>query len=312
MNVLIVGGGGREAALAWKFGESPLLEQLWATHENPGFPAGVRPLPPGEVAEQAQEAGIDLVVVGPEAPLADGLADRCRARGIHVFGPSRCAAQLEASKGFAKDFMGRHGIPTAGYVRVSDREVARRAIAGPCVVKADGLAAGKGVYVCSTAEQAYEAVDSLFDGAHGEAGTEVVLEELLVGEEASVLALCDGERFVTLPAAQDHKRRFEKDQGPNTGGMGGYAPAPVVDTALLARVEQQVILPTLQGMAAEGSPFVGVLYVGLMLTDEGPKVLEYNGRFGDPECQPLLMLLEEDLLPVLLDCAKGALEHRTL
>ncbi|MEE2752158.1 MAG: phosphoribosylamine--glycine ligase [Myxococcota bacterium] len=312
MDVLIVGGGGREAALAWKLSESELLGEMWVTHQNPGFPDSVRLLPEGETAVEAQKAGIGLVVIGPEAPLAEGLADRCRACGIPVFGPSKAAAQLEASKGFAKDFMARHGIPTAGYSRHQTRDSAHASVDGPCVVKADGLAAGKGVYICEDADQAHSAVDALFDGAHGRAGMEVVLEELLHGEEASVLALCDGERMVVLPAAQDHKRRFDGDQGPNTGGMGAYAPAPVVDEALAERIRQEVLLPTLEGMAQDGHPFVGVLYAGLMMTSRGPMVLEYNGRFGDPECQPLMMLLEEDLLPILLDCAEGRLESREL
>jgi phosphoribosylamine--glycine ligase len=311
MDVLIVGGGGRESALAWKLGASPELGQLWVTHDNPGFPSQARRLPEGPIPEQAHEVGIDLVVVGPEGPLADGLADRCRALGVPVFGPSQQAAQLEASKGFAKDFMIRHHIPTAVYSKVQDLASAHAAIAGPCVVKADGLAAGKGVYVCEDEMAAHEAVEQLFGGAHGEAGSSVVIEALLTGPEVSLLALCDGERFVTLPVAQDHKRRFEGDQGPNTGGMGAYAPVPVGGD-LVAQVEESVIGPTLAGMAAEGRPFVGVLYVGLMLTESGPKVLEYNGRFGDPECQPLLMLLDEDLLPLLHACALGTLAPRRL
>jgi phosphoribosylamine--glycine ligase len=311
MDVLIVGGGGRESALAWKLAASSELGQLWVTHDNPGFPRHARRLPGGDVSEQARKVGIDLVVVGPEGPLADGLADRCRALGVPVFGPSQKAAQLEASKGFAKDFMIRHNIPTAVYSKVQDLESAHAAITGPCVVKADGLAAGKGVYVCENDVAAHEAVDQLFGGAHGEAGASVVIEALLTGPEVSVLALCDGERFVTLPVAQDHKRRFEGDQGPNTGGMGAYAPVATAGD-LMARVEESVIRPTLAGMAQEGRPFVGVLYVGLMLTESGPRVLEYNGRFGDPECQPLLMLLDEDLLPLLHACAVGDLAPRRL
>ena len=219
---------------------------------------------------------------------------------------------LESSKRYAKDFMARHGIATASYECFQDREAALAAIDGPCVVKADGLAAGKGVYVCAEADEARAAVEDLFAGAHGQAGAEVVVEALLEGEEVSVLALCDGERFSLLPPAQDHKRRFDGDRGPNTGGMGAYAPAPVMTEQLLERVGEEVVAKVLSGMAAEGNPFTGVLYVGLMLCEEGALVLEFNCRFGDPECQPLMMLLDEDLLDLLLACAEGALEPRRL
>jgi phosphoribosylamine--glycine ligase len=311
MNVLLVGGGGREAALAWRLSLSPLLTALWTTHVNPGFPENAKRLPDGPVALRAAEAGIDLVVIGPEGPLADGLVDACEARGMLAFGPSALAAELEASKGFAKDLMQRHGIPTAAYSLHTTRDAAHEAIAGPCVVKADGLAAGKGVYVCQSAASAHEAVDALFDGAFGAAGAAVVIEELMEGPEISVLALCDGERFVCLPPAQDHKRRFDGDKGPNTGGMGAYAPAPV-PPGFMAELSTQVIEPVLQGMAAEGRVFRGVLYVGVMLTANGLRVLEFNCRFGDPECQPLLMLLDEDLLPILVQCAQGQLTQTTL
>jgi phosphoribosylamine--glycine ligase len=295
MDVLVVGGGGREAALAWKLAQSPRVHQVWVTQPGPGFP-GCRALPEGDLAAVAKEIGVGLVVVGPEAPLVEGLVDRCQALGVPAFGPVAAAARLEASKGFAKDFMARHGIPTA--------------IHGPCVVKADGLAAGKGVYVCKDEDSAHAAVNRVFDAGIG--GGEVVIEDLLVGEEVSVLALCDGERFVLLPPAQDHKRRFDDDEGPNTGGMGAYAPAPVGTPELLQMAARDVIEPTLRGMAAEGSPFRGVLYAGLMVTADGPLVLEFNVRFGDPECQPLLALLDEDLLPLLLACAGGRLEPRPL
>lgn len=310
MDVAVVGGGGREAALAWKIRQSPLVDRLWLTHPGPGFPDGSLELPAGDVAEQAAAAGVDLVVVGPEGPLAEGLVDRCGARGVLAFGPSAAAAQLEASKRFAKDFMSRHGIPTAAYGCFEDTASAHTSIDGPCVVKADGLAAGKGVFVCTDEASAHAAVNRVFDGGIG--GGRVVVEELLVGEEVSVLALCDGERFVVLPAAQDHKRRFDGDQGPNTGGMGAYAPAPVATAELLEATAERVIRPTLEGMKAEGMPFRGVLYVGLMVTDDGPKVLEFNVRFGDPECQPVLMLLDEDIVPLLVACAKGELVERAL
>ncbi|MCP4808633.1 MAG: phosphoribosylamine--glycine ligase [Proteobacteria bacterium] len=306
MNVLVVGGGGREAALAWKLAESA---EVWVTNPGPGFP-DARALPAGEISEQAQLAGIDLVVVGPEAPLVDGLVDRCQARGIPAFGPSAKAARLEASKGFAKDFMARHDIPTAGYGHFDGVAAAHAFVTGRCVVKADGLAAGKGVFMCPDEASARAAVNHVFDAGIG--GGEVVIEEWLDGEELSVLALCDGERFVLLPAAQDHKRRFDGDRGPNTGGMGAYAPAPLGTPELLEQVGRDVIEPVLRGMAAEGAPFRGVLYAGLMVGSQGPKVLEFNVRFGDPECQPVLMLLDEPLAPILLACAEGRLEQTSL
>ncbi len=310
--VLVVGGGGREAALAWKLSQSSQLGTLYVTHDNPGFPAGTRRLPEGDVAEQAAALGLDLVVVGPEGPLAQGLVDRCRELGIPAFGPTAAAAMLESSKGFAKDFMARHGVPTGAYSRHTQADTAHAEIHGACVVKADGLAAGKGVFVCATAQEAHDAVDSLFAGRFGDAGTEVLIEELLVGEEVSVFALCDGWNHVLLPSAQDHKRRFDGDKGPNTGGMGAYVPAPVLDAQAMSRVQSTVIRPVLEGMLAEDRPFTGVLYVGLMLTEDGPKVLEFNVRFGDPECQPLMAMLDEDLLPLLLHCATGTLDAREL
>ncbi len=312
VDVLIVGGGGREAALAWKLAQSPELGRLWTTHASPGFPDSAERLPEGEVAEQARAAGIGLVVVGPEAPLAEGLVDRCRALGVPAFGPTAPAARLESSKGFAKDFMARHGVPTGGYARCDTAAEAHAAVTGPCVVKADGLAAGKGVFVCATATEAHEAVDAIFGGRFGAAGAEVLVEELLDGEEVSVFALCDGRSHVLLPPAQDHKRRFDGDEGPNTGGMGAYVPAPALSVDGLAQVQREVIEPVLAGMASEGHPFTGVLYAGLMLTAAGPKVLEFNVRFGDPECQPLMLMLDEDLLPVLLACASGTLVPRPL
>jgi len=320
MLVLLVGGGGREAALAWRIAQSPLLTGLLVTHDNPGFPAEARRLDAGAgaaaLAAAAAEAGVDLVVVGPEVPLAEGLVDQCRARGVAAFGPTAAAAQLESSKGFSKAFMRRHQIPTCGsglFTRADaaheyiDWETGRSEGRG-CVVKADGLAAGKGVFVCDDAAAAHAAVDRLFaadpDGA-------VMVEERIEGPELSVLALCDGERLVVLPPARDHKRRFDDDEGPNTGGMGAYAPVPT-PPGLLGRIEHQVLRPTLAGMAAEGMPFTGCLYAGLMLTADGPKVLEYNCRFGDPECQPLMSLLDEDLLPRLVACARGELDEAPL
>lgn len=306
MDILLIGGGGREAALAWKLAQSSNVQTIWATHENPGFPACVKALPEGDPVAEASKAGVGLIVVGPEGPLADGIVDRANVAGIPAFGPTRAAVQLEASKGFAKDFMARHDIPTASYARFSDKKSALDSLVGPCVVKADGLAAGKGVLICASKEEATKAVEHIFAGAFGDAGAEVVIEELLEGPEVSVLALCDGERFLTLPPAQDHKRRFEGDTGPNTGGMGAYAPVDVPD-GFIEMVGESVIAPTLRGMAQEGAPFSGVLYVGLMLTANGPKVLEFNCRFGDPECQPIMSLIDEDLLPLLLSCANGSL-----
>jgi phosphoribosylamine---glycine ligase len=311
-DVLVVGGGGREAALAWKLSQSPELGTLYVTHDNPGFPAGVARLPDGDVAEQSAALGIQLVVVGPEGPLAAGLVDRCRALGVPAFGPTAAAAQLEASKGFAKDFMARHGVPTAAYSRHGDAAGAHGAVTGACVVKADGLAAGKGVLMCPTADDAHAAIDTIFDGAFGAAGASVVIEEWMQGEEVSVFALCDGWSYVLLPAAQDHKRRFDGDEGPNTGGMGAYVPAPALDAGLMARVEAEILRPVLAGMIAEDMPFTGVLYAGLMLTADGPRVVEFNVRFGDPECQPLMAMLDEDLLPILLHCATGTLDARPL
>lgn len=315
MQVLVVGGGGREAALAWKLSRSPSVKGIWVTQDNPGFPEGARRLPEGDVAVQADLAGVDLVVVGPEAPLAAGLADRCRELGVPVFGPVAKAAQLESSKAFAKDFMAEHGIPTAAYGVYTDAASAHASVTGPCVVKADGLAAGKGVFVCEDAESAHQAIDRVFEqgiGAKAGAGAQAVIEELLIGEEVSVLALCDGQRFVLLPPAQDHKRRFDGDQGPNTGGMGAYAPAPVGTPELLEQVREEIIAPVISGMRRRGSPFVGVLYAGIMVTAQGPKVLEFNVRFGDPECQPILQLLDEDLGQLLLSCALGGLVVRPI
>ena len=311
MDILLIGGGGREAALAWKLSQSPEIQTIWTTHDNPGFPLSVKRLPEGDHVEAAAKLGVGLIVVGPEGPLADGIVDRANIAGIPAFGPTRAAAQLEASKGFAKDFMVRHNIPTAAYGRFSDLQSALDSLVGPCVVKADGLAAGKGVLICQTRDEAADAVKHIFGGAFGHAGAEVVIEEMLEGPEVSVLALCDGERFLTLPPAQDHKRRFEGDTGPNTGGMGAFAPVDVPD-GLMALVGESVIAPTLLGMAQAGSPFSGVLYVGIMLTKNGPKVLEFNCRFGDPECQPIMSLIDEDLLPLLLSCANGSLREEPI
>ena len=311
MKLLLVGGGGREHALAWRMLQSPLVEGLWVTHANPGFPASAHQVE-GDWVEAAVAAGIDLVVVGPEAPLAEGMSDRMRGAGIAVFGPSQAAAQLESSKAFAKSFMDRYEIPTAGWSTHTDAASAHAAIHGPCVVKADGLAAGKGVFVAHSEDDAHAAVDHVFAGAFGQAGHRVVIEELLVGPELSVLALCDGQRAVPLMPCRDHKRRFDNDEGPNTGGMGAICPPLDADGDLAKDVCRTVLQPVVDGMAADGTPFVGVLYAGLMLTDAGPKVLEFNVRFGDPECQPLMVMLDEDIVPLMRDAASGALGERDI
>ncbi len=321
MRILIVGGGGREHALAWKIAKSPLVEEVIAAPGNVGMEDVARCVHvsgtdiEGQIA-LAKKENVDLVVVGPEAPLVVGLADRMRAEGLAVFGPSEAAAQLEGSKIFSKEFMARWGIPTAAFSVHDDLASALREVScrnGACVVKADGLAAGKGVYVCKDTAEARTAVEDIMkDRRFGDAGNRVLIEDLLEGQEASVLAICDGKRFVPLLAAQDHKAAFEGDTGPNTGGMGAYAPAPLVTPAMMDKIVEEVLRPTVEKMAEEGNPFVGVLYAGLMIVDDTPYVLEFNVRFGDPECQPLLALMKEDLVPVLLASARGALEQQTL
>ena len=313
MHVLLVGGGGREHALAWKIGQSPWLTRLSTTHDNPGFPAGAySAAASADPVAFARAEHVDLVVIGPEGPLADGLVDRLQAAGVAAFGPSQAAAQLEASKAFAKEVMAAAKVPTAAWGVYTDREAARSAITGPCVVKADGLAAGKGVIVAESADHARSAVDDIFAGRFGEAGARVLIEERLTGPEVSVLALCDGERAVPLKPARDHKRRFDGGVGQNTGGMGAICPAPGVSDADLDRIHRTVLQPVVDLMRARGTPFRGVLYAGLMLTPAGPRVLEFNARFGDPECQPLMMMLDEDLLPLLKACAAGRLADRPL
>lgn len=306
MEVLIVGGGGREHALAWKIAQSPLVTRISVTHENPGFsPAWERV--EGDVVEFADRAGVDLVVVGPEAPLAQGLVDRLEERGIAAFGPTRAAARLEWSKSFAKDFMARHRIPTARWTVCESAAAAHKEISGPCVIKADGLAAGKGVVVAWSEREAHDAIDALMGGTLGAAADRVVIEEILTGPELSVLAICDGRRAVPLLPCRDYKRRFDADRGPNTGGMGAICPAPLPYDDMMAEIQRTVLDPTVRGMAEAGTPFRGVLYAGMMLTPQGPKVLEYNARFGDPETQPLMMMLDQDIVPLLLGAARGAL-----
>jgi len=311
VKVLLVGGGGREHALAWRILKSPLVEGLVVSHANPGFPAQVVNIE-GDIVSAVVEAGVGLAVIGPETPLAEGLSDRLREAGIPVFAPSMAAAQLETSKRFAKDFMDRHNIPTGAWSAHTDAESAHAAISGPCVVKADGLAAGKGVVVAVDPSEAHSAVDRMFAGAFGDAGHRVIIEELLIGPELSVLAICDGSRAVPMLPCRDHKRRFDSDKGPNTGGMGAVCPPEDDTPELVQAVLEDVLQPTVDGMAAEGTPFIGVLYAGVMLTNEGPKVLEFNVRFGDPECQPLMMMLDEDIVPIMLAAAQGELPDRRL
>jgi phosphoribosylamine--glycine ligase len=313
-DVLLVGGGGREHALAWKLAQSPRLGRLVAAPGNPGIAAharcvAVKDTAIAELVALARRERPGLVVVGPEAPLALGLADELRSAGFAVFGPSAAAARLESSKAFSKDLMARHGIPTARFRTFHDAAAARgycRQVGVPLVVKADGLAAGKGVTVCRTLEEADRALALCFEErAFGPAGLTVVVEEFLEGEEASFFALADGAAVLPLVAAQDHKTVFDGDRGPNTGGMGAYSPAPVMDRAMEERVMAEIVRPVVAAMSKEGSPYAGVLFVGLMITREGPKVIEFNCRFGDPECQVIMPRLDADLLALLEAVATG-------
>lgn len=315
MNVLLIGGGGREHALAWALSASPLLDALYCAPGNAGI-ADVAQCLDLNVDDQdaivafCKDKAIDLVVVGPEVPLVAGLADTLTAAGIKCFGPSAASAQLEGSKGFTKDLCRAIGIPTATYARFDRVEDAKAYAAQqpvPIVVKADGLAAGKGVIIAQTHAEAISAIEGLFAG--DASGAEVVIEEFLTGEEASFFALVDGEHVLPLATAQDHKRVGEGDQGPNTGGMGAYSPAPVMTDELITRTMDEIIKPTVAEMARRGTPFRGVLFAGLMITDEGPKLIEYNVRFGDPEAQVLMPRLKSDLLPALLAAADGVLDR---
>lgn len=315
MNILLLGSGGREHALAWKLAQSPRCDALWAAPGNPGI-SGFAQCIDLDATDHAAvlafcEANvIGLVVIGPEAPLVDGLADSLRGEGFAVFGPSKAAAQLEGSKGFTKDLCARANIPTGGYERVSSEADAMAALAkfgAPVVIKADGLAAGKGVTVAMTMAEAEEAVRDIFAGRFGEAGAEAVIEEFLEGEEASFFALTDGATIVPFASAQDHKRVGDGDTGPNTGGMGAYSPARVLTPELQAQAMTRIIAPTVKTLADEGMPYSGVLFLGLMLTAKGPELIEYNCRFGDPECQVMLMRLESDLVELLHACAENRL-----
>lgn len=316
MNILVIGSGAREHALAWKIDQSALVDVV---HCAPGNP-GINDIGPcfdvaADDIEGLEKLTLqiepDLVVVGPEVPLALGLADRLRARGFDVFGPSADAARLESSKGFSKDAMDRYGVPTARFGRFKDALEAKAfldSMSAPFVLKADGLAAGKGVVIVETRAEAEAEIDEMLSGKFGDASAELVIEEFMQGEEASIFVMTDGEGALYLPAAQDHKRVGEGDTGPNTGGMGAYAPAPVIDGETLARVKAEIVQPMLEGMAADGMPYQGVLYVGVMVTQDGPKVVEFNARFGDPECQVLMAGLTGDIVPALLICATGGLK----
>jgi phosphoribosylamine--glycine ligase len=316
MKVLVVGGGGREHALCWTIAASPLCHKLFCAPGNAGIAEEAECVPIaaediGGLLAFVQKEAIDYVVVGPEGPLVLGLVDRLAAIGVKAFGPSAAAAQLEGSKGFTKDLCAKYDIPTAAYARFTDAAAAKAYVyeqGAPIVVKADGLAAGKGVTVAMTEDEALAAIDeAMAGGAFGAAGAELVIEAFLEGEEASFFALVDGETALPLATAQDHKRAYDGDEGPNTGGMGAYSPAPVMTAALIEETMARIVRPTVAAMKAEGMPFKGVLYAGLMITKNGPELIEYNVRFGDPECQVILMRLMSDLLPALIASTDGVL-----
>ncbi len=317
MNVLLIGSGGREHALAWKLAKSPLLTTLYCAPGNPGIAevatcVTLDAADHGAVIAFCREKDVAFVVVGPEGPLVAGLTDALAEAGIAHFGPSRKAAMLEGSKGYTKDLCREHGIPTAAYGRFADADAAKAYLATqrfPIVVKADGLAAGKGVVIAGSRSEAEEAIDACFAGAFGAAGAEVVVEEFLEGEEASFFALCDGQNVLAMASAQDHKRVGEADTGPNTGGMGAYSPAPVMTPEMAERTMMDIVRPTVAAMAARGTPFKGVLFAGLMITADGPKLIEYNVRFGDPETQVLMLRLKSDLLAAMLATADGVLDN---
>ena len=319
VRILVIGSGGREHALVWKLKQSPRVSEVFVAPGNGGtaregaINVAVDAGDLDGLVELARKEKIDLVVPGPELPLTKGITDRMREAGIPCFGPDAYCARLEGSKAFAKDVMNRAGVPTAHSQVFTDPDKAKNAVVklgAPLVVKADGLAAGKGVVVAKTTQEALDAVDDIMcKRAHGAAGAKLVIEEFLVGEEASFLCLCDGKTAVPLPSAQDHKAAYDGDQGPNTGGMGAYSPAPIVPDAELEKMADIAIRPILAEMARQGHPFTGILYAGLMMTKDGPKVLEYNVRFGDPECEPLLMRLESDLLEIMDACIDGRLDE---
>ncbi|HXJ02599.1 MAG TPA: phosphoribosylamine--glycine ligase, partial [Micropepsaceae bacterium] len=316
MNILLVGSGGREHALAWALSASPLLGKLYCAPGSSAIARDAECVPIDAMDLDglvifAKEKGIDFAVIGPDAPIAAGLADRFEAAGIKSLGPSAACAKLESSKGFTKDLCAEFGIPTAAYKRCRspvDAKQFARTLPLPLVVKADGLALGKGVIIAETRDSADAAIDSMFAGAFGDAGKEVVIEEFLDGEEVSYFVLADGTHVLPLASAQDHKRAFDGDTGPNTGGMGAYSPAPALTPALEREVLARIVQPTIDAMRARGTPYQGVLYAGLMITKDGPKLIEYNCRFGDPECQVLVLRLKSDLLPALIAARDGVLD----
>jgi phosphoribosylamine--glycine ligase len=320
MRILLLGSGGREHALAWKIAGSPLVTKLWCAPGNAGI-AREAECVALDIADHAavidfcKSNAVDFVVVGPDAPIAAGIVDDLDAAGFKAFGPTKAAGRLESSKNFTKALCRANNIPTAASEHFTDADQAKahiRARGAPIVVKADGLAAGKGVVVAMTNEEALAAIDMMFGGALGEAGAEVVIEEFMEGEETSFFALCDGEHALALPTAQDYKRAFDGDKGPNTGGMGAYSPAPVMTEAMCAGVMDEMIKPTLRALAAMGSPYKGVLYAGVMVTKDGPKLVEYNARFGDPECQVLMLRMMSDVVPALIACVDGQLKNFSL
>ena len=320
MKILLIGSGGREHALAWKIAASPLVTKVWCAPGNAGIARDAECVAldiadhPAVIAFCKTNA-VDFVVVGPDAAIAAGIVDDLNAAGFKAFGPTRAAGRLESSKNFTKALCRANNIPTAAYEHFTDADAAKAYIrrqGAPIVVKADGLAAGKGVVVAMTQEEALSAVDMMFGGAFGASGAEVVIEEFMQGEEASFFALCDGEHALPLATAQDHKRAFDGDKGPNTGGMGSYSPAPVLTEAMCTRVMEEMVKPTLRALKAMGCPYKGVLYVGVMVSEDGPKLVEYNARFGDPECQVLMLRMMSDIVPALLASADGQLKNFSL
>ena len=319
MDILVIGSGGREHTLAWKLAQSQRVETIYAIPGNPGMEKIAQCVSEISITDNdalvafAKQKNIGLVVVGPEVPLANGVVDAMSAAGIQAFGPTKAAAEIEGSKAFSKELMKKYGIPTARYEVFTEAEAARayvRKEGAPIVIKADGLAAGKGVIVALSLDEALAAVDEIMcDKTFGSAGSRVVIEECLIGEEASLLAFTDGETIIPMVSSQDHKRAFDGDQGPNTGGMGTYAPAPVVTAPLLAKIQQEILDPTVKAMQQEGRRYIGCLYAGLMITEDGPKVIEFNARFGDPETQVVLPLLEGDLAEIMTACIEGRLKE---